>query len=167
MMSYTQAESHVFVLEIGPKIHFIQSGTLFPIHIMDSHAQKQNKGSSCDPGEYWWPRTYSTWTPTIVSFCFLVSLIVGQFTIFGSFWVLNFWIRFEALVLEQIFLTMYHVRQTQVVCQSYDPRKLMYQVTQWGSHSCISPSMVTFLDVQGFHCFSIIYRPSILIVAQS
>ena len=40
---------------------------------------------SADPGGYWWPPTYSTWTPTIVSFNFLVSLIVAQFTIFGSF----------------------------------------------------------------------------------
>ena len=35
--------------------------------------------------------------PTTVSFSFLVSLIVAQFTIFGSFWVLNFRSRFEAL----------------------------------------------------------------------
>ena len=109
-----------------------------------------------DPGGYWWPPTYSTWTPTIVSFIFLVFLIVAQFTIFGSFRVLNFQSRFEALndifstsngqektslfqtqylsfmdvVLEQIFLTMYHACQTEVVCQSYDPAKLIYQVTQ-------------------------------------
>ena len=95
-----------------------------------------------DPGGYWWPPTYSTWTPTIVSFSFSVSLIVAQFTIFGSFRVLNFRIRFEALndvflasngwenmssfqtqkstimdvVLKQIFLMMYHARQTEVVC---------------------------------------------------
>ena len=80
--------------------------------------------------------------PTIVSLGFPVSLIVAQFTIFGSFRVLNFRSRFEALndvfsalnghedmspfwtwyllfmdvVLKQIFLTMYHVRQTEVVC---------------------------------------------------
>ena len=80
--------------------------------------------------------------PTIVSLGFLVSLIVAQFTIFGSFRVLNIRSRFEALndvfsalngredmsplcnsnllfmdvVLKQIFLTMYHVRQTEVVC---------------------------------------------------
>ena len=95
-----------------------------------------------DPGGYWWPPTYSSWTPTIVSFSFPVSLIVVQFTIFGSFRVLNFRSRFEALndvfstsnglknmssfqtlyllymdvVLKQIFLTMYHARQTEVVC---------------------------------------------------
>ena len=50
-----------------------------------------------DLGGYWWPPTYSTWTPTIVSFSFSVSLTVAQFTIFGSFRVLNFWSRFEAL----------------------------------------------------------------------
>ena len=38
-----------------------------------------------DPGGYWWPPAYSTWTPTIFSFNFPVSLIVAQFTIFGSF----------------------------------------------------------------------------------
>ena len=95
-----------------------------------------------DPGGYWWPPTYSSWTPTIVSFSFPISLIVAQFTIFSSFRVLNFWSRFEALndvflasngrenmspfwtsylllmdvVLKHIFLTMYHVRQTEVVC---------------------------------------------------
>ena len=30
-----------------------------------------------DPGGYWWPPTYSTWTPTIVSFSFPISLIVA------------------------------------------------------------------------------------------
>jgi hypothetical protein len=38
-----------------------------------------------DPGGYWCPLAYSTWTSTIVSFNFLVSLIVAQFTIFGNF----------------------------------------------------------------------------------
>ena len=37
------------------------------------------------PGGYWWPPTYSAWTPTIFSFIFSVSLIVAQFTIFSSF----------------------------------------------------------------------------------
>ena len=86
--------------------------------------------------------TYSTWTPTIVSFNFPVSLIVAQFTIFGNFRVLNFQSRFEALndvfsasngranmslfwihylffkdvVLKHIFLTMYHASQMEVVC---------------------------------------------------
>ena len=126
-----------------------------------------------DPGGYWWPPTYSTWTPTIVSLSFLVSLIVAKFTIFGSFRVLNFWSRFEALndvisalsgrenmtplhnryfpfmnvFLEEIFLTMYHACQIEVVCQIYDPGKLMYQVTQWGPHSGVSPPRVRFLDV--------------------
>jgi pentatricopeptide repeat protein len=40
--------------------------------------------SIVDPGGYWWPPTYSTWTHTIVSFSFSVSLIVAQFTIFSS-----------------------------------------------------------------------------------
>ena len=132
-----------------------------------------------DPGGYWWPPAYSTWTPTIVSFSFSVSLIVAQFTIFGSFRVLNFRSRFEALnevfsasngrenmslfwtwyllfmdvVLEHIFLTMYHARQTKVVCQSYDLGKLMYQITQRGPHSDVSPPRVRFLDVCGFPLF--------------
>jgi len=38
-----------------------------------------------DPGGYWWPPTKSTWTPTIVSFSFSVSLIIADFTIFTSF----------------------------------------------------------------------------------
>ena len=116
------------------------------------------------------PPTYSSWTPTIVSFSFSVSLIVAQFTIFGSFWVLNFRSRFEALndvflasngwanmspfqsqylqfmdvVLKHIFLMMYHVHQTKVVCQIYDPGKLMYQVTQRGPYFAISPPKVRF-----------------------
>jgi hypothetical protein len=36
-------------------------------------------------GGYWWPPAYSTWTHTIVSFSFSVSLTVAQFTIFSSF----------------------------------------------------------------------------------
>jgi len=39
----------------------------------------------CDLSGYWWPPAKSTWTPTIVSFSFPVSLIVAQFTIFSSF----------------------------------------------------------------------------------
>jgi hypothetical protein len=35
-----------------------------------------------DPGGYWWPPTYSTWTPTIAYFSFSVST---QFAIFSSF----------------------------------------------------------------------------------
>ena len=54
---------------------------------------------------------------------------------------------FMDVVLEYIFLMMYHVRQMEVVCQSYDPGKLMYQVTQRGPYSGISPPRVRFLDV--------------------
>jgi hypothetical protein len=38
-----------------------------------------------DLGGYRWPPAYSTWNPIIVSFCFLVTLIVAQFTIFRIF----------------------------------------------------------------------------------
>ena len=95
-----------------------------------------------DPGGYWWPPTYFSWNPTIVSFSFPISLIVAKFTIFGSFRLLNFrscfevvndifsasnglknmilfrtqYLLFMDLVLKQIFLTMYHARQMEVVC---------------------------------------------------
>jgi hypothetical protein len=78
--------------------------------VSSSHGGTQRNGDHCflggvggggggedDPGGYWWPPVYSTLTPTIVSFSFSVSLIVAQFTIFGNFWVLNFWSCFEAL----------------------------------------------------------------------
>ena len=61
-----------------------------------------------------------------------------------------FWSRyflFVDVVLELIFLMMYHVHQTEVVCQSYDPGKLMYQVTQQDPYSGVSPPRVRFLDV--------------------
>ena len=132
-----------------------------------------------DPRGYWWPTTYCSWTPTIVSFSFPISLIVGQFTIFGSFWVLNFWSHFEALndvflasngqenmipfqtscllfmnvVLKEIFLTIYHACQSEVVCYNYDLGKLMYQVTQRGPHFGVSPPRVRFFGCVGFPLF--------------
>ena len=39
---------------------------------------------------------------------------------------------FSSVFIGQIFLTMYHVCQTKIVCQSYDPKKLMYQFTLMG-----------------------------------
>jgi hypothetical protein len=96
------------------------------------------------------------------------------------FRVLNFQSRFEALndiflgkreakwiivhvshpkvvVLGQIFLTRYRTRQTEIVCQSYVPGKLMYQLTQTG------PIVLAFHLLglglwmfRVFHCFSII-----------
>jgi len=38
----------------------------------------------------------------------------------------------KVVVLGEIFLTRYCVRQTKIVCQSYDLGKLMYQFTQTG-----------------------------------
>jgi hypothetical protein len=38
----------------------------------------------------------------------------------------------SSVFLRYVFLTMYHVRQTEIVCQSYDPEKLMYQFTPTG-----------------------------------
>ena len=41
----------------------------------------------------------------------------------------------KVVVLGYIFLTSYHTRQTEIVCQSYAPGKLMYQFTQNGAHN--------------------------------
>ena len=70
----------------------LYTNTLFDVNICTIKNQ-----TTIDLGGYWWPPTYSSWTPTIVSFSFPVSLIVAEFTIFGSFRVLNFQSRFEAL----------------------------------------------------------------------
>jgi len=112
--------------------------------------------SPLGPPPYWWPPTKSTWTPTIVSFSFSVRLILAQFTIFSSFSSLElpelFWGRKwqffgkngskmdprtnyalrKVVFLGYIFLTRYSAHQTEIVCQSYDPGKLMYQFTQTG-----------------------------------
>ena len=73
----------------------------------------------------------------------------------------------KVLFLRYIFLTRYCACQIDIVCQSYDPRKLKYQFTQTGP-------IVLALHLLGlgfwmfsvFHCFSIINRPSSLIVTQ-
>ncbi len=41
----------------------------------------------------------------------------------------------KVVVIGYIFLTSYHTHQTEIVCQSYDPRKLMYEFTQNGAHN--------------------------------
>ena len=52
--------------------------------VSSSHGGTQRNGDHCFlrgeewSGGYWWPPTYSTWTPTIISFSFPVSLIVAQ-----------------------------------------------------------------------------------------
>jgi len=51
----------------------------------DDYAWKDVVIGICDPGGYWWPPTKSTWTPTIISLSFSISLIVAQFTIFNNF----------------------------------------------------------------------------------
>ena len=127
-----------------------------------------------DLGGCWWPPAYPTWTPTTVSFSFSISLIIAQFTIFGSFLGPELSNRFEALnyifywenqeqhgsltnvshsnivVLRQIFLTRYFARQTEIVCESYDPRKLMYQFTQTGP---IVWRFISWGQVFGCLCF--------------
>jgi hypothetical protein len=62
---------------IAEEIHF--GGSIMPLTIIEPRYQKT---FICDPGGYWWPPTYSTWTPTIASFSFSVF---AQFTIFSSF----------------------------------------------------------------------------------
>ena len=71
------------------------------------------------------------------------------------------------VVLGQIFLMMYHMHQTEIVCQSYVPEKLKHQFTQ-------TPPIVLALHLLGLgfwtfrvlHCFSKINRPLSLIVTQ-
>lgn len=132
--------------------------------------------NSNDPGGCWWPPSYSTWIPTTVSFIFLVSVFVAQFIIFGNFQVLNFQSSFEALndvflenwgqrgyfivvghskfvFLIYLFLRRYCVCQTEIVCQNYKPKKLMYQFTQTCPQFSISFLRVRFLDVYGFLLF--------------
>ena len=48
-------------------------------------SQKFSMQGSSDPGGYWWPHTYFSWTPTTISFSFPVSLIVAKFSIFAVF----------------------------------------------------------------------------------
>jgi hypothetical protein len=74
------------VVKVGQLLHQGPSST----EVSSSHGGTQCNGDHCflrgrtDPGGYWWPLAYSTWTHTIVSFSFSVSLIVAQFTIFRS-----------------------------------------------------------------------------------
>ena len=71
------------------------------------------------------------------------------------------------VVLGEIFLTSYCTRQTEIVCQSYDPGKLMYQFTPNGAHSLAFHLLgLGFGMLRVFHCFSTINRPSSLIVIQ-
>ena len=100
------------------------------------------------------------------------------------FRVLNFRSRFEAL--NDIFwvsfyqrneirpkscgprielLMMYHVRQTEIVCQSYVPGKLKHQFTQTGPIVLALHLLgLGFWMFRVLHCFSIINRPSSLIL---
>ena len=106
------------------------------------------------------------------------------------FWVLNFRSCFEALnevflekweqhgfstnvshskvlFLRDRFLTRYWAYQMKIICQSYVPRKLKYQFTQTRHTVLVLHLLVLgFLMVRVFHCFSIIKRPSSLIVTQ-
>jgi len=123
----------------------------------------------------------------IVSFNFLGSLIVAQFTIFGRFSGLELLepflgpkrrfygkrrghyipklSQFSFVLIFNIFEMSYYDSQTKIICQSYAPSKLMYHFTQMGP-------IVLVLHVLGlgfwmsrvFHCFSIINVSSSLIV---
>ena len=110
---------------------------------------------------------------------------------FAVFQVLNFRSRFEALndvflgkagatwvngsifltpkfvLLRYTFLTRYGACQTEIVCQSYVPGKLKHQFTQTGSIVLALHLLgLGFWMFKFFRCFSIINRPSSLIVTQ-
>jgi hypothetical protein len=84
----------------------------------------------------------------------------------GMFWALNIVFFFcspqsdyrrseslttECVVLLKTFPTGYHASKMEVVCKSYDPRKLTYQITPTTHRAHmnfdVSPSRVRFLDV--------------------
>lgn len=73
----------------------------------------------------------------------------------------------KVVFLRYIFLTSYCASQTRIVCQSYNPGKLMYQFTRNGAHSLAFHLIVLdFWIFRVFHYFSTINRPSSLIVTQ-
>ena len=96
-----------------------------------------------DLGGYRWPPTYSNWLKTIS----------GNLLFLVVFWFLNFFGHFESLndifsgsitsmidkgfnwtpkmnLLNNTFPTSYCVPQTEIICQSYTPKKLIHQTTQ-------------------------------------
>ena len=69
--------------------------------------------------------------------------------------------------LGQIFLTRNGSFQTEIVCQSYVPRKLKHQFTQTGPIVLVLHLLgLWFWMFRVFHCLQIINRPSSLIVTQ-
>ena len=73
----------------------------------------------------------------------------------------------KVVVLGQVFLMSYHRHQTKIVCQSYDPGKLMYQFTQNEAHNVAFHLLgLGFGMGRVLHCFSTINRPLSLIVTQ-
>ena len=77
-----------------------------------------------DPDGYRWPPTFPTGSKQF-------SDIFGNLLFLAVFRVLNFWSHFEAL--KDIFLgyvvifpTGYHMPKMEIICKSYDFRKLMY-----------------------------------------
>ena len=73
----------------------------------------------------------------------------------------------KVVFLRQIFLTRYCACQMEIVCQSYDPGKFMYQFTQNGAHCLVFHLLgLGFWMFRVFHCFSTINRPLSLIVTQ-
>ena len=73
----------------------------------------------------------------------------------------------KVVILGQIFLTRYCTRQMEIVCQNYDPGKLMHQFTQNGAHSLALHLLgLGFWMFRVFHCFSTRYRPLSLIITQ-
>ena len=143
-----------------------------------------------DSGGYWWPLAMSTWTTTIVSLSFSVSLIVAQFTIFSSFSIMNFQSHFEALndffwenreqhgSMDECFssksCSSWVDISNEILCVSNGGR--MPKLQPWevdvpiypnGAHSLAFHLLgLGFWMFRDFHCFSIINRPLSLIVTQ-
>jgi hypothetical protein len=103
-----------------------------------------------DLGGYRWPPTYSNWLKTIS----------GNLLFLAVFRFLNFWGHFEGLnevfsrsrtsmiteafdwapkmnLLIDTFPTSYRVPQTEIICQSYAPEKLIHQTTQNRVHKIV------------------------------
>jgi hypothetical protein len=73
----------------GPMSTYSSNGYVYYVSFIDDFSRKywiyflKKKGevfrkfkelkTLIDPGGYWWPPTYSTWTPTIASFSFSFS----------------------------------------------------------------------------------------------
>ena len=139
------------------------------------------------PGGYWWPPAYSTWGPTIVSFIFLV---LAQLTIFSNFsgpelpelfwgpkrrfwasFVLRIWFCLKIYIHGNSCSPQIDISNDVSYTSNGDrmpklcPRKLKHQFTQTGPIVLVLHLLwLGFWTFRVLHCFSIINRPSSLIV---